>query len=133
MSLRASSAATGTAAFLNRRTGDHPIRARRAAVSRLRADQGVAPAALVDEQAGVHRYQLPSGNAAVRAGQHGFDHDSIHDATDFPISISFNSPLWIRRSRSAAPPIRMPLTNIMGKVGHPVHIFKALRRRQSFK
>jgi hypothetical protein len=69
----------------------------------------------------------------VRAGKYGFDHDSVHDDTDFPVSISFNSPLWIRRSRSLAPPIRTPLTNTIGKVGHPVHIFKALRRRQSLK
>jgi hypothetical protein len=69
----------------------------------------------------------------VRAGHHGFEDDGAHDDTDFPVSINFNSPLWIRRSRSLAPPIRTPLTNTIGKVGHPDHIFKAVRRRQSLK
>jgi len=133
MPLPASSAAAALGALLNRGTGDRSVRAEHAAVSRLGAKQGAAAPALVEVQAGIRRHRLPSGEAAVRAGQHGFDHDSIHDDTDFPISICFNSPLWITRSRSSAPPIRTPLTNTIGKVGHPVHIFNAVRRRQSLK
>ena len=42
-----------------------------------------------------------------------------------------------RRSRAArarsAPPTSVPLTKTIGKVGQPVHIFSALRRRQSLK
>jgi len=42
-----------------------------------------------------------------------------------------SSPLAISVSISSAPPTSVPLTNTIGKVGQPVHIFSALRRRQS--
>ena len=44
-----------------------------------------------------------------------------------------SAPLSIRRCRSLAPPTNCPRTNTMGKVGQPVHIFNALRRRQSLR
>ena len=58
MPLLASSAATGIGALLNRGAGDRSIRAEYAAVAGLRAEQGAAPAALVEEQAGVRRHRL---------------------------------------------------------------------------
>ena len=42
-------------------------------------------------------------------------------------SVRFSSPLVTSRSSSSAPPISVPLTNTIGKVGQPVHIFSALR------
>src|SRR5438105_545558 len=39
------------------------------------------------------------------------------------------SELAISFSRSLAPPTSVPLTNTMGNVGQPVHIFNALRWR----
>ena len=44
-----------------------------------------------------------------------------------------NSPLAISLARSSAPPTSVPLTKTIGKVGQPVHIFNALRRRQSLR
>ena len=44
-----------------------------------------------------------------------------------------SSPLSISLTSSAAPPTSTPLTKTIGKVGQPVHIFSALRRRQSLK
>jgi hypothetical protein len=38
-----------------------------------------------------------------------------------------------QRLRSSAPPTSTPLTKTIGKVGQPVHIFSALRRRHSRK
>ncbi len=51
----------------------------------------------------------------------------------FPRSIALISPLAISRLTSAAPPTNTPFTNTIGKVGHPVHILRALRRRQGPK
>src|SRR3989442_14618722 len=42
-----------------------------------------------------------------------------------------SSPLSMSFARSLAPPISTPLTNTIGNVGHPVHIFSARRRRHS--
>ncbi len=44
-----------------------------------------------------------------------------------------SSPLSMSFSRSSAPPTSTPFTNTMGKVGQPVHILSALRRRHSPK
>ena len=41
--------------------------------------------------------------------------------------------LSINLARSSAPPTNMPLTKTIGKVGQPVHILSALRRRHSAK
>ena len=57
-----------------------PIRAEYAAVSRLRAEQGAAPAALVEEQAGVRWHELLPSEATVGAGQYGRQDDLGHDA-----------------------------------------------------
>jgi hypothetical protein len=70
------------------------------------------------------------GEATMRAGQHGFEDDGVHDDANFPDSICFISPLSMRRFTSSAPPTNVPLTNTIGKVGHPVHIFNAKRRCQ---
>ena len=48
-----------------------------------------------------------------------------------PASRVFNSPFSISLRRSRAPPTSMPLTNTIGKVGQPLHILSAVRRRQS--
>ena len=45
----------------------------------------------------------------------------------------FSSPLLTRRWRSSAPPTKLPLTNTIGKVGQPAHIFNALRSRQRLR
>ena len=88
---------------------------------------------LVEELAGIGWHRFLRVEAALWTDQHGFE-DDVHDQVDFTAYIRFtirvNSPLSISRSRSSAPPINTPLTNTIGKVGHPVHIFKALRRRQ---
>ena len=53
------------------------------------------------------------------SGRHGFqDFNSV-----------CSSPLPINLLRSSAPPTNTPRTNTMGKVGQPVHIFRALRKR----
>lgn len=44
-------------------------------------------------------------------------------------SMRLNSPLSISAWSSLAPPTSTPLTNTIGNVGQPVHIFKALRGR----
>ncbi len=44
-------------------------------------------------------------------------------------SMRCSSPDSIRARVSLAPPISVPLTNTIGKVGQPVHILSALRRR----
>ncbi len=49
------------------------------------------------------------------------------------VSSRASSPLTIRRCRSLAPPTSTPLTNTIGKVGQPVHIFRALRLRQRLR
>jgi len=46
-----------------------------------------------------------------------------------PPSIAFSSPLSCSRFRSSKPPTRTPLTKTIGKVGQPLHILSALRRR----
>ena len=48
-------------------------------------------------------------------------------------SVRFSSPLAIKASISLPPPTSTPLTKTIGKVGQPVHIFSALRRRHSLK
>lgn len=45
-------------------------------------------------------------------------------------SMRLNSPLSISLFKSLAPPIRMPLTKIIGKVGQPLHILSEPRCRQ---
>src|SRR5487761_2008927 len=70
-------AAAGVA-LLHRRTLHRPVRAEDAAVAGLGAQQGLALAALVVEQAGIRRHCLLRGKAAVRAGQHRFEHDRVH-------------------------------------------------------
>jgi hypothetical protein len=44
-----------------------------------------------------------------------------------------SSPLTISLCRSVAPPMSIPFTNTIGKVGQPVHIFNALRLRHPEK
>ncbi len=121
--------AAASSLLLNRRTLDRAVGAEHATVPWPGSQQCLALTALVEVQAGIRGHRLHCNEPAVRAGQHGLEDDGVHDDTDFPVSIRFSSPLSIRRSRSLAPPIRTPLTNTIGKVGHPVHIFKALRRR----
>ena len=120
-----------SALFLNWRTRHRAVRAEHAAVARLRSKQTVAVSTLVEKLARIGRHDLPYGDAALRAGQHGFEHHTHRG--DFTASIRVSSPLVISRSRSSAPPIRTPLTNTIGNVGQPVHIFRLLRRRQSLK
>ena len=43
------------------------------------------------------------------------------------------SPFFNNRSRSCAPPTSTPFTNTSGKVGQPVHILSARRRRHCEK
>ena len=54
-------------------------------------------------------------------------------ALNYFLSSFCNSPLAINRATSSAPPTSTPLTNTIGKVGQPDHIFNALRRRQVLK
>jgi hypothetical protein len=50
-----------------------------------------------------------------------------------PATMRLSSPLSMSAARSLAPPTSVPLTNTIGKVGQPVHIFSALRSRQVLK
>jgi hypothetical protein len=63
--------------FLNRRTRDIAIRAVDATVARLRAKQGAAAGALVEELAGVSRHRLRRVVPAVRTSQ---DRSQLHRA-----------------------------------------------------
>ena len=103
------------ALFLNRRALHRAERAEHAAVTRLGAQQNLAGAALVEEQAGVRGHRLLRGEAAVRACEQRFE-DDVHDDADFLATICFNSPLSISCARSSAPPISTPMTKIMGKL-----------------
>ena len=127
------SLAAASALFLKWRTLHSAERAEDAAIAAIRPQQRLAVAALVQELAGIRGHRLLRGETAVRAGQHGIEYDGVHSAADFRAFADFNSPLLISRPRSSAPPTKTPLTNTIGKVGHPVHIFNALRRRQPFK
>ena len=95
--------------------------------------------------------QMPFGRAGVRHGLHalilcaqrrgelqsvltysgvaGGQRIHRHSAHLMRQAGFFNSPEAIRAFTSLAPPISTWLTNTMGNVGQPVHIFKALRRR----
>src|ERR1035437_6818898 len=55
------------------------------------------------------------------------------DRVSIHASIFFKSPLSINPITSVAPPTSTPFTNIMGKVGQPVHSLSALRRPQAMK
>jgi len=95
-----------------------------------RGSAAAAGAALVKEPVGVRGHYLLRGEATMRIVQHRFKYEIVHADEEFAAIISFNSPPSISRTRSSAPPTSTPLTNTIGKVGHPVHILRALRRRQ---
>ena len=52
-----------------------------------------------------------------------------HSRDRIQASMRCSSPDSIRARVSSAPPISVPLTNTIGRVGQPVHILSALRRR----
>jgi hypothetical protein len=57
-----------TLVLLNRRAGDRPIRTEHAAITRLRAQQRAADAALIKKLAGIGWHDLGLCRAAVRTG-----------------------------------------------------------------
>src|SRR2546425_11132568 len=64
--------------LLDRRALNRTERAEHAAVARIRAQAGLAVAALVVELTSVRGHGFLLGEAAVRTGHHGFKNDSAH-------------------------------------------------------
>ncbi len=106
-------------------------RARQRAAARLALDARQA-AGLEDQRS---RHRRRRGGQRQRAGQRGQRRPGRPADAQAPAhpSSRCSSPLASSFSVSAAPPISVPRTKTIGKVGQPVHIFSALRRRHSPK
>ena len=99
---------------------------------------GVAaqPAGLQGQRAGFARRDRRRQSRPC--GQHGHRNHPGQPQQRYPWahhqpSILRNSPLAISRARSFAPPTNWPLTKTIGRVGQPLHIFSARRRRHWLK